>query len=51
MDADGYLWLTGRAKDVIMRGGHNIDPFIIEEALAGHPSVSLAGAIGQPDIY
>ena len=51
MDADGYLWLTGRAKDVIMRGGHNIDPLIIEEALAGHPSISLAGAIGQPDIY
>jgi len=51
MDTDGYLWLTGRAKDVIMRGGHNIDPLIIEEALAGHPSISLAGAIGQPDIY
>jgi acyl-CoA synthetase (AMP-forming)/AMP-acid ligase II len=51
LDEDGYLWLTGRAKDVIMRGGHNIDPLIIEEVLAGHPSVSLTGAIGQPDIY
>ena len=51
LDVDGYLWLTGRAKDVIMRGGHNIDPLIIEEALSGHPSVSLVGAIGQPDIY
>ena len=40
LDEDGYLWLTGRAKDVIMRGGHNIDPLIIEEVLAGHPSVS-----------
>jgi len=51
MDEDGYLWLTGRSKDVIMRGGHNIDPAIIEEALAGHPAVAFAGAIGQPDSY
>jgi fatty-acyl-CoA synthase len=50
-DSDGYLWLTGRSKDVIMRGGHNIDPAIIEEALAGHPAVAFAGAIGQPDSY
>ena len=51
LDDDGYLWLTGRSKDVIMRGGHNIDPAIIEEALAGHPAVGFAGAIGQPDSY
>tara|TARA_R110002096_G_scaffold7102_13_gene31557 strand:- start:2609 stop:4507 length:1899 start_codon:yes stop_codon:yes gene_type:complete len=51
LDAEGYLWLTGRSKDVIMRGGHNIDPAIIEEALAGHPAVGFAGAIGQPDSY
>ncbi len=51
LDKDGYLWLTGRSKDVIMRGGHNIDPAIIEEALAGHPAVGFAGAIGQPDSY
>lgn len=49
LDADGYLWITGRAKDVIVRGGHNIDPAIIEEALLSHESVSFAGAIGQPD--
>lgn len=48
-DADGYLWITGRAKDLINRGGHNIDPAIIEEALATHPAVAMAAAIGQPD--
>lgn len=51
LDTDGYLWLMGRSKDVIIRGGHNIDPAIIEEALVGHPAVSFAGAIGQPDSY
>lgn len=49
IDADGYLWITGRAKDLIIRGGHNIDPAMIEEALLSHPAVSFAGAIGQPD--
>jgi len=49
IDAEGYLWITGRAKDLIIRGGHNIDPAIIEEVLAGHPQVAFAGAIGQPD--
>ena len=48
-DSDGYVWITGRAKDLIIRGGHNIDPAEIEEALAGHDSVAFAGAIGQPD--
>jgi len=51
MDADGYLWLTGRAKDLIIRGGHNIDPSTIEEALYSHPDVVLAAAIGRPDGY
>lgn len=51
IDADGYLWITGRAKDLIIRGGHNIDPAMIEEALAGHPAVAFAGAIGQPDAF
>lgn len=51
IDADGYLWITGRAKDVIIRGGHNIDPAVIEEALMAHPEVAFAGAIGQPDAH
>ncbi len=51
LDNDGYLWITGRAKDLIIRGGHNIDPAEIEEALAGHPSIAFAGAIGQPDAH
>jgi acyl-CoA synthetase (AMP-forming)/AMP-acid ligase II len=40
---------AGRKKDLIIRGGHNIDPKIIEEALAKHPAVALAAAIGRPD--
>jgi acyl-CoA synthetase (AMP-forming)/AMP-acid ligase II len=51
LDAEGYLWITGRAKDLIIRGGHNIDPALIEEALAGHDAVAMAGAIGQPDAF
>ena len=49
IDADGYIWITGRAKDLIIRGGHNIDPAEIEEAFSGHEAVAFAGAIGQPD--
>lgn len=49
IDADGYLWITGRAKDLIIRGGHNIDPAVIEEAMLSHPAVAFVGAIGQPD--
>ncbi len=51
IDADKYLWITGRAKDLIIRGGHNIDPAEIEEALLGHEAVAFAGAIGQPDAH
>ncbi|SEO54489.1 long-chain acyl-CoA synthetase [Salinihabitans flavidus] len=51
IDGDGYLWITGRAKDLIIRGGHNIDPAEIEEALLAHPAVAFAGAIGQPDAH
>ena len=49
VDSDGYLWITGRSKDLIIRAGHNIDPAEIEEALLAHPQVSFVGAIGQPD--
>ena len=51
IDADGYLWITGRAKDLIIRGGHNVDPAQIEEALMAHAHVAVAGAIGQPDAH
>ena len=51
IDRDGYVWLTGRAKDLIIRGGHNIDPQLIEEVLATHPGVAMAAAVGQPDAY
>ena len=51
IDRDGYIWLTGRAKDLIIRGGHNIDPQMIEEVLATHPAVAMAAAVGQPDAY
>ena len=46
---DGYLTLTGRAKDIIIRGGHNIDPAAIEEVLRAHPAVTDAGVVGRPD--
>jgi fatty-acyl-CoA synthase len=50
-DADGYLWLTGRIKDVIIRSGHNIDPTVIEETLLKHQDVLLAAAVSKPDAY
>jgi fatty-acyl-CoA synthase len=51
IDADGYLWITGRLKDIIIRGGHNIDPALIEEPAYQHPAVQLAAASGKPDKY
>ena len=51
LDEDGYLWITGRAKDLIIRGGHNIDPAPIEDVLFQHPAVALAAVVGQPDAY
>lgn len=51
VDANGYLWITGRAKDLIIRGGHNIDPLGIEEVLYAHPAVEVAALVGQPDGY
>jgi len=51
LDSDGFLYLSGRAKDLIIRGGHNIDPELIEEPLNAHPGVSISIAIGLPDRY
>ncbi|MCD0447984.1 acyl-CoA synthetase [Actinocorallia sp. API 0066] len=49
IDQDGYVHLTGRAKDLIIRGGHNIDPAMIEDVLLAHPAVTGAAAVGRPD--
>jgi fatty-acyl-CoA synthase len=49
VDADGFVHLAGRAQDLIIRGGHNIDPRVIEEALLRHPAVAAAAAVGRPD--
>jgi fatty-acyl-CoA synthase len=49
VDAGGFVYLTGRAKDLIIRGGHNIDPRVIEDALLAHPAVRGAAAVGRPD--
>jgi len=49
IDEQGYVWLFGREKDVIIRGGHNIDPKPIEEVLVQYPGVQLAAMVGKPD--
>ena len=51
LDNEGRLHLSGRAKDLIIRGGHNIDPKVIEDALGAHPAVALCAAVGAPDAY
>jgi fatty-acyl-CoA synthase len=48
---DGQLRLIGRSKDVIIRGGHNIDPLMIEETAQRHPAVRMCAAVGVPDQY
>jgi len=50
-DDEGYFFLTGRKKELIIRGGHNIDPALIEEPLHKHPAVELAAAVGRPDAH
>jgi fatty-acyl-CoA synthase len=49
VDDGGFVYLTGRAKDLIIRGGHNIDPRVIEDGLLRHPAVRAAAAVGRPD--
>ncbi|MEM7351095.1 MAG: acyl-CoA synthetase [Acidobacteriota bacterium] len=51
LDTEGRIRVTGRAKDLIIRSGHNIDPAWIEEAVESHPDIELCAAIGQPDAY
>jgi long-chain acyl-CoA synthetase len=48
-DRDGYIWFRGRRKEVIIRGGSNVSPQEVEEALYQHPAVMEAGVIGVPD--
>jgi cyclohexanecarboxylate-CoA ligase len=49
IEPNGYLSLTGRLKDIIVRGGVNISPVPIENALAAHPQVQRVAVIGTPD--
>ncbi|MGH9097281.1 MAG: class I adenylate-forming enzyme family protein [Acidimicrobiales bacterium] len=48
LDDDGFLWITGRTKELIIRGGHNIAPGEVEEVLYAHPSVVEAVVAGIP---
>jgi fatty-acyl-CoA synthase len=50
MRADGYLQITGRLKDMIIRGGENIYPREVEDVLAEHPSIAQAAVFGVADI-
>ena len=49
LDADGYLFLEGRADDTIIRGGENIGPAEIEDVLLDHPGIAEAAVVGLPD--
>ena len=48
-DADGFYWFAGRSKEIIIRGGSNISPQEVEEALYQHPAVREAAVVGKPD--
>jgi long-chain acyl-CoA synthetase len=49
LDADGYLFIVDRKKDLIIRGGFNVFPRDVEDVLMEHPAVALAGVVGKPD--
>lgn len=49
LDADGYLYILGRKKDLIIRGGANIYPGDVEEVLYAHPAVAECAVVGRPD--
>jgi long-chain acyl-CoA synthetase len=49
LDQDGYLFIVDRKKDLIIRGGFNVYPRDVEDALLKHPAVQLAGVVGRPD--
>lgn len=49
LDQDGYLFLTDRSKDIIVRGGENVSPREVEEVLYAHPLVAEAAVLGLPD--
>lgn len=49
VDADGYVFITGRAKEMMIVGGENVFPFEIESVLCEHPAVAEAAVIGMPD--
>jgi len=51
MDADGYVAITGRSKDMVIRGGENIYPREVEDLLYTHPAVADAQAFGVPDAF
>jgi long-chain acyl-CoA synthetase len=51
MDADGFVFVTGRLKELIIKGGENIAPREIDEALLRHPAVLEAAAVGMPDVH
>ena len=51
LDGEGRVHLTGRAKDVIIRGSHNIDPGLVEDAFLAHPAVAQCAVVAEPDAY
>jgi len=51
LDGAGRIHITGRAKDVIIRGSHNIDPGLVEEAFLAHPAVAQCAVVAEPDAY